>query len=439
MATSTFHLSPQRPIWTYMFAWLLLAPILYLAVYGAFSIDHADYNNAVAGEYGTLLAGHSKVIPMLEIAVVYGVIGVASFLHFEALLGLCAKFPSLLALPVLAIASTAWSQDPVQSFLFAALAFAATIFAFYLTVRLTEPEQLELVMLAGLVVLLSSIVLAVFAPSIGVMQLDGKGAWQGLFNHKNRCAMGMAFLLTAAFFIPTGNAARQLLRWGFIVLSLFLIAMTQSRTGWLIAGMLLLFVVALNFFTRVSAREKFLFTALVSVLVLLGVFFVGENYGTIARSMGKDPTLTGRLVIWKAVMSPIFKRPLLGFGYSAFWLGSKGESVNVVLETGFRNLANAENGILQLWLELGFVGVAIFLYTLFQACRNALTCLRFATPNYVKWYAAIIFLEILALVDGGKFMFPNSLDWILYVVACLGLAIRAEKLRAQNGQIRSAA
>jgi exopolysaccharide production protein ExoQ len=421
-----------------MFAWLLLAPMLYLAVYGAFSIDHADFNNAVAGEYGTLLAGHSKVVPMLEIAVVYGVIGIASFLHFEALLALCAKFPSLLALPVLAIASTAWSQDPLQSFLFATLAFAATIFAFYLTVRLTGPEQLELVMFVGFVVLLSSIALALFAPSIGIMQLDGKGAWQGLFNHKNRCAMGMAFLLTAAFFIPASNVIKQILRWGFIFLSLFLIAMTQSRTGWLIAAMLLLFVAGLKLFTRVSAREKFLITAIVSVIVIVGLFFVGENYGTLARSLGKDPTLTGRLVIWKAVLSPIFKRPLLGFGYSAFWLGSKGESVNVVLATGFRNLANAENGILQLWLELGFVGVAIFLYTLFQACRNALTCLRFDAPSYVKWYSAIIFLEILALVDGGKFMFPNSLDWILYVIACLGLALRAEKLRANAGHIRSA-
>src|ERR1700760_4112247 len=224
-----------------MLAWMLLAPMLYLAVYGAFSIDHADYNNAVAGEYGTLMAGHSKVIPILEIAVVYGVIGIASFLHFEALITLCAKFPSLLALPVLAFASTAWSQDPVQSFLFAALAFAATIFAFYLTIRLTGPEQLELVMFVGWIVLLSSIALAIFAPSIGIMQLDGKGAWQGLFNHKNRCAMGMAFLLTSAFFVPTASLAKQLLRWGFILLSLFLIAMTQSRTGWLIAVMLLLF------------------------------------------------------------------------------------------------------------------------------------------------------------------------------------------------------
>jgi exopolysaccharide production protein ExoQ len=412
-----------------MFAWLLLAPLLYLAVYGAFSIDHADFNNAIAGEYGTLLAGRSKAVPMAEIAVVYGIIGVVCCLHFRALLSLCAKFPSLLALPVLAIASSAWSQDPLQSFLFSTLALAATIFAFYLCVRLTGEEQLELVMFVGIVVLLSSIALALFAPSIGIMQLDGKGAWQGLFNHKNRCAMGMAFLLTAGLFLPAPHAARQILKWGFVVLSLFLIGMTQSRTGWLIAGLLLVFVAIMNLFTRVSGREKFLITTIASVIAIVVAIVVGENYGVIARSLGKDPTLTGRLVIWRAVLSPIFKRPLLGFGYSAFWLGTKGESVNVVLATGFRNLANAENGILQLWLELGFVGVAIFLYTLFRACKNVLFCLRLDAPNYVKWYAAIIFLEVLALVDGGKFMFPNSLDWILYVVACLGLALHAERLR----------
>jgi exopolysaccharide production protein ExoQ len=166
------------------------------------------------------------------------------------------------------------------------------------------------------------------------------------------------------------------------------------------------------------------------VVSLLLVCLVVENYATIARALGKDPTLTGRLLIWRAVLSPISKSPVLGFGYSAFWLGTRGESVNIVLATGYRNLANAENGVLQLWLELGIVGVLIFLYTLVQACRNAMVCLTPDSPNYVKWYAAIIFLEILALVDGGKFMFPNSLDWILYVVSCLGLALQAQQRRA---------
>lgn len=434
MSTTPFYISQRRPVWNYLLAWLLLAPLLYLAVYGAFSIDHADFNNAVSGEYGTLLAGRSKAVPMAEIGVVYGIIGVVCFLHFRALVNLCAKFPSLLALPILAVASTAWSQDPLQSFLFGTLALAATIFAFYLSARLSPEEQLELFMFVGIAVLLSSIALALLVPSVGVMQLDGKGAWQGLFNHKNRCAMGMAFLLTPALFLAAPHAMRKNLKWGFIVLTLFLIGMTQSRTGWIIALLLLMFVPAIHLFTRVSGRERFLITIIFSMIAVLSAFLVVENYAAIARALGKDPTLTGRLQIWRAVMSPIFKRPLQGFGYSAFWLGTKGESINVVLATGYRNLANAENGILQLWLELGIVGVSIFLYTLFQACKNALFCLRPDAPNYVKWYAAIIFLEILALVDGGKFMFPNALDWILYVVSCLGLALQAGRLRANGPQ-----
>ncbi len=435
MSTTTFYIAHRRAVWNYAFAWLLLAPLLYLAVYGAFSIDHADFNNAVSGEYGTLLAGRSKTIPMVEIAVFYGIIGVVCFAHFRALVSLCARFPSLLALPVLAVASTAWSQDPLQSFLLGTLALAGTIFAFYLCIRLSPEEQMELFLLVGIAVVLSSIVLAVLVPSVGVMQLDGKGAWQGLFNHKNRCAMGMAFLLTPGLFFAAPHMVRKNLKWGFIVLSLFLIGMTQSRTGWIIVLLLLLFVPVIHLFTRVSGREKFLITMVLSGLAIVATFVVAENYVAIIRVLGKDPTLTGRVQIWRAVLPPIFKQPLLGFGYSAFWLGTKGESVNVVLATGFRNLANAENGILQLWLELGIVGVSIFLYTLFQACRNALFCLRHNAPNYVKWYSAIIFLEILALVDGGKFMFPSSLDWILYVISCIGLALQANQLRA-SGALR---
>jgi exopolysaccharide production protein ExoQ len=432
LSTSQFYIVHRHPVWNYVLAWLLLLPLLYLAVYGAFSIDHADFNNAVAGEYGTLLAGRSKVIPMAEIGVFYGIIGVVCFLQFRALVNLCSRFPSLLALPVLAVASTAWSQDPVQSFLLGTLALAATIFAFYLSTRFSPEEQLELFMFVGFAVLLSSIALALFLPSIGVMQLDGKGAWQGLFNHKNRCAMGMAFLLTPALFFVAPHAIRKNLKWAYIVLTLFLIAMTQSRTGWIIALLLLIFVPVVHLFTRVSGRERFLIAAVFSgISILLGLLIV-ENYAAIAVALGKDATLTGRVRVWQAVMPPIFKRPLLGFGYSAFWLGSKGESINVVLATGFRNVANAENGILQMWLELGLVGVTIFLYTLFQACKNALFCLRPNAPNYIKWYAAIIFLEILALVDGGKFMFPNSLDWILYVVSCLGLALQARQLKEQQ-------
>jgi exopolysaccharide production protein ExoQ len=429
MSTSRLYMVDRQPVWNYIFSWLLLAPLLYLAVYGAFSIDHADFNNAVAGEYGTLMAGRSKAIPMAEIGFCYGIIGIFCSLHFRALVNQCLKFPSLLLLPVLAVASTAWSQDPLQSFLLGTLSLAATIFAFYLSTRFPPEEQMELFLFLGAAVLLSSIVLVAFFPAIGIMQLDGKGAWQGLFNHKNRCAMGMAFLLTPALFIQMRGFVGKNLRWVYLILTLLLIAMTQARTGWIIAFLLLLFVPAIHVFSRVSGWEKLLIAMVFAVISISLSVAVWENHEVIAVALGKDPTLTGRLTIWRAVLTPISKSPILGFGYSAFWLGVKGEAANVVLATGYKNLANAENGILQLWLELGLVGVLIFLYTLFQACKNVVFCLRLGAPSYVKWYAALIFLELLALVDGGKFMFPNSVDWVLYVLSCIGLATQARLLK----------
>jgi exopolysaccharide production protein ExoQ len=432
LSASRVYIPYQQPVWNHVFTWLLLGPLLYLAVYGAFSIDHAEFNNAVAGEYGTLLAGRSKLVPMAEIGICYGIIGVVCFLHFRSLSNLCLKFPSLLALPILAVASTAWSQDPARSFLLGTLSLAATVFAFYLFTRFSPEQQLQLFLFVGFAVLSISIVLAAFFPSIGVMQLDGKGAWQGLFNHKNRCAMGMAFLLAPALFLRAPLAKSKVMKWVYIILSLFLIAMTQSRTGWIIALLLLLAVPVINLFTRIAGREKLLVTVGFGAIVILLVLVLAQNYGAIAIALGKDPTLTGRLTIWRALVTPISKSPLLGFGYSAFWLGFKGEAMNVALATGFRNLANAENGILQMWLELGLVGVLIFLYTLFEACKNAVTCLRLGAPTYIKWYSAIIFLELLALVDGGKFMFPNSIDWVLYVLACLGVATQARLLKASR-------
>jgi exopolysaccharide production protein ExoQ len=430
------HFVHRQPIWNHVLGWLLLAPLIYLAVYGAFSIDHVGFNNPIAGEYGTLLAGRSKVVPLAEIAVAYGIVGALCFLHFRTLANRCLQFPSLLALPLVAMASTAWSQDPIRSLLFGTLALGATLFAFYLSVRFTGEQQMELFLFVGFIVLLSSIILAVFFPSIGLMQLDGKGAWQGLFNHKNRCAMGMAFLLTPALFVATPHGLGRSLKWVFITLTCFLILMTQSRTGWIILFLLLLFVPVVQTLTHVSGRERFLIAIIFAAIAVSVSLLIVNNYAAIALAMGKNADLTGRLPIWRAVMIPIFKRPMLGFGYSAFWLGVKGESLNVVLATGYRNLANAENGILQMWLELGLVGLSIFLYTLFEACKNALFCLRAGCPAYVKWFSAILFLELLALVDGGKFMAPNSLDWILYLLCCLGLGIQARGLKVLQHQAR---
>ena len=93
-------------------------------------------------------------------------------------------------------------------------------------------------------------------------------------------------------------------------------------------------------------------------------------------------------------------------------------------------LSNAENGVLQIWLELGLVGVLILLATLFRTCKNAVACFRSNTPDYAIWYMSILFINMLALVDGNKFLLWTSIEWVMYIMADIGLATEARRVRA---------
>ena len=90
--------------------------------------------------------------------------------------------------------------------------------------------------------------------------------------------------------------------------------------------------------------------------------------------LGKDVTLTGRTGIWSAVLDSIAKRPLLGYGYQAFWLGLEGESYRVILAVSWV-LAQAQNGFLDVTLEMGIAGLTIVLLVFGFAFRDGVVCL----------------------------------------------------------------
>ena len=89
----------------------------------------------------------------------------------------------------------------------------------------------------------------------------------------------------------------------------------------------------------------------------------------------------------------------------------------------------AHNGILEIWLQLGLVGVALFFLTLFQALRNAWFCLRNRCSPGVEWYIGVIALTVLYNIDESTVLWPIDLLSVLYMVACTGLAIAARQIK----------
>ncbi len=67
------------------------------------------------------------------------------------------------------------------------------------------------------------------------------------------------------------------------------------------------------------------------------------------------------------MLQEITKRPILGYGFHAFWgRGLSGEATNIALSTGWV-LAHSHNGFLDIWLDLGAVGLGLVLLTFLQA------------------------------------------------------------------------
>jgi len=92
----------------------------------------------------------------------------------------------------------------------------------------------------------------------------------------------------------------------------------------------------------------------------------------------------------------------------------------------------AHNGILEIALQLGVVGVVLFLLTMGQAIRNAWMCSRGGRLGEVHWYVSILILTVLYNFDEATVVWPNDILSILYIVACCGLAEAAHDLRGSQ-------
>ena len=166
------------------------------------------------------------------------------------------------------------------------------------------------------------------------------------------------------------------------------------------------------------------------VVLLFVVAAIALLYGNqIAVTLGKSADMTGRAGIWRALFPEVWKRPILGFGYMAFFLGLKGESASLMMIPGQPGFQNAENSLLQMWLDLGAVGTLCTLVLLAKACRNAMRSLACNPTPYVKWNGAIVLLSMCMLIDGDKFMYPSTIEWLLFVIAYVNLADEARNGR----------
>ena len=284
------------------------------------------------------------------------------------------------------LTSVLWSDFPDVAF---KRWFKATGDIVMVLIVLTDPDWIaalrRLLVRLGNVLVPLSLLFSRWYPEYGrQFSHAGNPYWSGVTPEKNAlgalCLVyGLAFLyyFLQAYREEKGTRRRKLLiAYGVvIVLALYLLVGSQSATA--LASFFLAGVPMVLTFRYSGFRKP----ALVHIMVLgaLGVVVSALllNMGSsMLATMGRDSTLTGRTAVWHAALS-LAESPVVGTGFESFWIGSRYKQMAVL--TGME-LNQAHNGYLEIYLNLGWIGVALLALVLITAYRRAVKGVRWMTP-----------------------------------------------------------
>ncbi|HEY0704530.1 MAG TPA: O-antigen ligase [Candidatus Acidoferrales bacterium] len=346
---------------------------------------------------------------------IFSILTVLVALHWREVINGVRRSGWLMALCGLAIVSAVWSVDPQFAFRRAIVLLATTMFGVYLASRFDWDEQISLFAWMSVVAIAGCWFMVVVFPQYGISHDIHFGSIKGLFAHRSMMARQMVFaILTLALARPKGmpSAVRGL----GLVGAVALLAFSFAATSWVAAAVCLAVYPILHLLRIRSKRTLPLWVVLAPVFALLAYLLIA-NFGLVLEATGKDSTLTGRVPIWHAAISAISQRPFLGYGYQTFW--NRGGAITFI--NPYPN--HAHDGYLDLLLDMGMVGLLVFLCGFAISFWRAGKLFQSDEVNGAKWpLLFMIFFGLFNLTE-SNITRPLTFLWVPYCSIFVSLAM----------------
>jgi hypothetical protein len=290
----------------------------------------------------------------------------------------------LLAFLALTIISIIWSDYRAWTAAAALLTILTAVCALSLAVTFTLPQIIRLLGHALRIILAGSIL---FELAVSLFVHHGFTPWwtdyRGLTVHPadewsrdlllkggriqgimgNSDLLGFIALLGVIVF-AIEFASRSMWRgWsGFwILVAVADILLTRSATvtvAAVVVALAAIILVLLRRATTRAARRGIAIGAVIVVLIGAAAAFLLQTQ--ILRLLGKNGTLTGRTGIWHEVIVLASQRPVVGWGWISYWFPRLSPFDNKAFVHGGIQYLQAHDAWLDVWLQLGIIGVIVF-------------------------------------------------------------------------------
>ena len=262
-------------------------------------------------------------------------------------------------------------------------------------------------------------------PSVGIHTDDKfQGAWKGFYANKNAFSGVMLWSLAVFYLLSFRNNNRtvtRLARAGLFVAPI-LVILSTSKTALILFIFLLVSLIGWSRYQWKGRRT--VLTIDIALLSFL-VFVVGiiSQWVALVTGLGKDPTLSGRTTIWTSAIAEINQKPLVGYGYSAFWTEDNpaARRIGDALYPGFYTY-HSHNGFLDILLNLGWLGLGLFMVGFISTWVLALKYAYKPQSPGDSWPLAVMVLVTLYNTTEST-LISDNINWLFYVMAYFSVRI----------------
>jgi O-antigen ligase len=217
---------------------------------------------------------------------------------------------------------------------------------------------------------------------------------------------------------------RHLLAQGaLLVLGISLLMTANSATSLVcfLLGAGLMVTTRLGFIRRHPAAVH---TLVVFLIISAGSLMWLGGGAHAARALGRNPTLTGRTEIWATVI-PLASNPVVGAGFESFWLSPRVHQQLWAAIPGLP-LNEAHNGYIEMYLELGWMGVGLLCLLLIDGYRRSVKAFRRDPQLGGLLIAYVLTATVYSITEAGfRMMFPMWFFLLLAVIEASGIAAGA--------------